>query len=122
MITTTARGSVVRNLGRADRWRGQNDWKDEWESETWLDSRKFKNYAFEVLKVLLAADHPLCTREIHAALGEKANPRWTQDALEAIRNIEKVGILPTRYRIMAGELRQPKKLDQDAEHDRIFEN
>ena len=90
------------------------------QEETWLDSRPFKEYAVEIAKILFRSKEPLCTREIHAALGAKANHRWTQDALEAIRNVEKVGILPTRYRIMTGEPAQPKKLDQDAEHDRIF--
>ena len=44
------------------------------------------------------------------------------DALEAVRNLGKTGVLVTRYFIVDGELAQPKKLDQDAEHDRIFEN
>lgn len=121
MITTTARGAVVRNLGRADRYTKQHEWHDMWESPTWLDTKEFKEYALKVAIVLQNADRPLCTREIHAALADP-KPRWTQDALEAVRNLGKVGILPTRYFIIDGEPAQPKKLDQDAEHDRIFEN
>jgi hypothetical protein len=45
--------------------------------------------------------------------------RWT---LSRPCNLGKTGILVTRYFIIRGELPQPEKLDQDAEHDRIFEN
>lgn len=116
---------------RETRARGQNHraerrrptgWNEVFESPTWLDSREFKLYALRIATILLKAEHPLSTREIHDALGADADRRWTQDALEAIRNLGKTGILPTRYFILRGELAQPKKLDQDKEHDRIFEN
>jgi hypothetical protein len=97
-------------------------WSTIFESPTWLDSKEFKEYALKIAQVLLASDHPLCTREIHAALGDDACPRRTQDALEAVRNLGKTGVLVTLYFIITGDLAQPAKLDQDAEHDRIFEN
>ena len=125
MMQTEVRSREVRSLGKNHQNRSgvrSAGWNEIFESETWLDSREFKLYAFKVAKVLMKADRPLCTREIHEALADQANVRWTQDALEAIRNVEKIGILPTRYRIIAGDLAQPKKLDQDEEHNRIFEN
>jgi hypothetical protein len=102
--------------------RSSTGWNEVFESPTWIDSREFKLYAFRIAKILLAADHPLCTREIHFELGDAAWPRWTMDALEAVRNLGKTGVLVTRYFIIDGELQQPRKLDQDAEHDRIFQN
>lgn len=97
-------------------------WHETFESPTWLDSREFKEYALEVALILANSEEPLCTREIHARLGDKANIRWTMDALEAVRNLGKTGVLVTRYFIIPEAPRQPEKLDQDAEHDRIFEN
>jgi hypothetical protein len=107
-------------------WRSSHSpirgWSTIFESPTWLDSKEFKEYALKIAQILLASDRPLCTREIHAALGDDACPRRTQDALEAVRNLGKTGVLVTRYFIIPGDLAQPAKLDQDEEHDRIFEN
>jgi hypothetical protein len=115
----------TRALGKYHRSnrRTSTSWNEIFESPTWLDSREFKEYALAVALVLLDTDedHALCTRQIHEALGDKARPEWTQDALEAVRNLGKTGLLPTRYFIIRDEPAQPKKMDQDAEHDRIFE-
>jgi hypothetical protein len=118
------RSRQTRSLGkyhRADR-RTPTSWNEIFESPTWLDSQEFKEYALKIALILVNSETPLCTREIHAALGDDAKPRWTADALEAVRNLGKTGVLVTRYFINNGEPRQPEKLDQDAEHDRIFEN
>jgi hypothetical protein len=123
MTTTEVRTRETRALGKNHQrssGRSSAGWNEIFESPTWLDSREFKLYALEVAKVLLASDRPLCTREIHTALGPRANQRWTADALEAIRNLGKTGVLVTRYFIATEDLPQPAKLDQDAEHDRIY--
>lgn len=45
------------------------------------------------------AQRPLCTRDIHKALGDQARQHWTADALLCIGDVEECGlILPTRYR------------------------
>jgi hypothetical protein len=118
------RSTEVRALGKNHRMNAHRKagWSEIFESPTWLDSPAFKEYAFKIALILLESEHPLCTREIHTALGDDANPRWTQDALEAVRNLGKTGVLVTRYFIIPDDPRQPKKLDQDEEHDRIFEN
>lgn len=68
------------------------------ESETYLDSNPFRAYCDKVRRVIYAHESPVSTRVIHLVLGEEARPEWTADALEAIRGIEAVGVLPTRYR------------------------
>jgi hypothetical protein len=125
MTSINVRTQETRALGKNhQRSCGRNSpgWNEIFESSTWLDSKEFKEYALEVALILESANEPLCTREIHNALGSKARPRWTMDALEAVRNLGKTGVLVTRYFIIAGDMAQPQKLDQDAEHDRIFEN
>lgn len=127
MMMTQTRSLETRSLGKSHGGRRVNagrkaGWNEIFESPTWLDGREFKEYALEVALILDKAKEPLCTREIHKALGKKARPRWTADALEAVRNLGKTGVLVTRYFIIREELPQPAKLDQDAEHDRIFEN
>lgn len=123
MITTQARNQVVRSLGRANANAARNDWHDGWESPTWLDSKEFKDYLDEIADVLFKAGRPLCTREIHKFLGDKARPRWTQDALEIGKRFGRCGVLLTRYYLIYGPFRLAVgKLNQDAEHDRIFEN
>jgi hypothetical protein len=119
------RSRETRSLGKYHQrsaGRTSPGWNEIFESPTWLDSRPFKEYALKIALILLNSDRPLCTREIHEQLGDDAHPRWTMDALEAVNNLGKTGILVTRYFIIRGELPQPEKLDQDAEHDRIFEN
>lgn len=124
-MMNNVRTQETRSLGKNhQRSCGRNSpgWNEIFESATWLDSKEFKEYALEVALILESANEPLCTREIHNLLGSMARPRWTMDALEAVRNLGKTGVLVTRYFIIAGNLAQPAKLDQDAEHDRIFEN
>jgi hypothetical protein len=124
MMATEVRSRETRALGknhRPDIGRKVSS-DDIFESPTWLDSKEFKEYALDIALILHRAKEPLCTREIHKALGKKARPRWTADALEAVRNLGKTGVLVTRYFIINGEPAQPQKLDQDAEHDRIFES
>lgn len=83
--------------------RKQDIWTDAYEREeafvvTYLDEKPFKQYTEKISKIISAADHALCTREIHEALGNEARREWTADALEAILNIEPVGVQPVRYR------------------------
>jgi hypothetical protein len=96
---------------------------EEHESPTWLDSDQFKAYIGSIADVLLSAGRPLSTREIHALLDDKAHISWTQDALEIGKYFGRQGVLVTRYFMIFGPHRNNFfKLDQDAEHDRIFEN
>jgi hypothetical protein len=100
----------------------QRIWTDPYEreegfEETYLDSDRFDVYCELVRSVIyhaheqaqreaaasgdpnwINAQRPVCTRDIHRALGKKARIDWTADALQAIGDIEEVGVLPTRYR------------------------
>ena len=71
---------------------------NEFTSPAFHDTREFATYAVAVLGVIRDAGRPVTLREIHAALGDLAKPRWTYDALEWITDsVDAVGILPTRY-------------------------
>lgn len=70
----------------------------EFTSPAFHDTREFARYAVRVLNVIRDAGRPVTIREIHEALGEHANKRWTIDALEWIADsVDTIGILPTRY-------------------------
>lgn len=122
-MSTQIRTTVLRrSLGKEGhrQRRRKNDWSEVFESPTWLDSKEFKEYALKVALVLLNADRPLCTRDIHAALGSEAKTDRTQDALEAIRDLGKTGILPTRYFIQDGPVAQPRKQGPGDDLERVF--
>lgn len=81
----------------------QEIWTDAWEREdkhetTYLDRKPFKEYCRLILGVIQAADHALSIGDIHRALGDRKNERWTADALEMINGIEEVSVKPVRYR------------------------
>lgn len=69
------------------------------EADTYLDTDLFKAYVEKVRAIIAAEAAPIGTRDIHRRLKTAAKPEWTADALEAIGDIEAVGVLPTRYRI-----------------------
>ena len=73
---------------------------DYFESPTYLDSKAFKAYCAKVRHIIEQSETPVTVRFIHLVLRENAKPEWTADALEMITGIERVGILPTRYRIV----------------------
>ena len=78
---------------------------DPWDTNYLDCNRDFRKYADEIERIIHNADRPLCTRDIHTALGENARREWTMDALETIRSIEAVGVLPTRYQKRSGYAR-----------------
>jgi hypothetical protein len=65
--------------------------------DTFLDGKEFKAYTRTIRNYIYAADRPLSIREIHERLGPAARREWTMDALASIKDIEEVGLLPTRY-------------------------
>lgn len=82
------------------------------ESPCYLDSREFAAYRDRVRRVIAqaAVEHDpgpdndrvfpgITIRGIHEALGLDARIEWTADALEMIRDIEAIGVCPTRYRL-----------------------
>lgn len=78
-----------------------------------LDSKAFKAFRLQVLHVITKATHPLCTREIKAALGPACVERWLQDALDMLQpeSIESVGLLPTRYTVATQAVGRIKRVD-----------
>ena len=78
--------------------------RDESFVPTYLDREPFKAYCELVGAVIYTAhergERPVCTADIHRALGRKAHREWTADALEAlcVSTVEEVGVLPVRYR------------------------
>ncbi len=68
------------------------------DSGSYLDSRQFRAYAKRIRDLIHAADRPISVGDIHRSLGADANPEWTADAIDSIKDIETAGILPTRYR------------------------
>lgn len=75
------------------------------DSGSYFDSRPFRTYADQIRGLIFAAPAPLSIRDIHRLLGPEARPRWTADAIESIRDIEALGLLPTRYRPLSRPIR-----------------
>lgn len=73
-------------------------WIDSWETPTYLDSKAFRKYAAAIDAIIHQADRSVSIADIHRQLGDKKRIEWTADAIDSLRNIEPVGILPTRYR------------------------
>lgn len=71
----------------------------DYEPKDYTEKKEFKAYVAAIREIIAAADHPLCIREIHTALGEAKRAEWTAYALGWIRDIEAIGILPTRYKL-----------------------
>lgn len=70
------------------------------ESRGFLDTQEFFEYCVLVRDVIRAAPKGLWLAEIHRALGDKANPRWTFDALanlQAVGDVCESFTLPIRY-------------------------
>lgn len=63
-----------------------------------LETRDFRKYMNRISDLINASEYAMSIGDIHRALGEDANTRWTADALESLNGIEEVGIKPTRYR------------------------
>lgn len=75
-------------------------WDDQ---DTYLDRSDFRTYARRIEQIVhTAGETGITIRAIHEALGCEANYNWTQDALESLRSVEGTGLLPTRFRPVAG--------------------
>jgi hypothetical protein len=55
---------------------------DSPDAPDYRDSVEFATYAAEIITVLQGGPGPMTTRQIHEALGEKANRNWTAEALD----------------------------------------
>lgn len=75
-----------------------DEWDIGYDPHTYLDSEAFRAYRRQIVAIVEAAGCPVTIREIHNRLGDAAKPDWTMDALDGARELEPVGILPTRYR------------------------
>jgi hypothetical protein len=77
-----------------------NDWiADDYETPTYLDSLAFKRYAAAIEEIIQAGGpEGVTTRTIHETLGPHARRDWTADAIESLRTVEPVGMLPTKWR------------------------
>ena len=74
----------------------QDVWADE---NSYFDTREFKDYSLRIGTIIDASGRDGITiRAIHEALGFEARREWTLDAIDMLKNIEVLGILPTRYR------------------------
>jgi hypothetical protein len=67
-----------------------------------LERPDFIAYAAMVEAVVHAAEKPVCTREIHEALGAVARREWTLDALEHLHSVELVPGLIDRWQVYNG--------------------
>jgi hypothetical protein len=94
----------------------------ETEFETYLDGDEFKAYAEMIREFIHASEIPVCTRDIHFWLGDNARREWTGDALEAIADIEEVGLLPTRYQPAGGRTYAISKFAEEFGLRRFFPN
>lgn len=63
------------------------------------ETPEFKNYMRAVGEIIDESGRDGITiRSIHLALGDDAQPDRTADALDMLKNVEPIGILPIRYR------------------------
>lgn len=76
---------------------GEWEWPDSPEKPSYLDSKQFKAYVALVRDIIHASETPVSIGDIHRALKGRVRREWTADALEWIRDIQTIGVRPTRY-------------------------
>jgi hypothetical protein len=100
---------------------------EEFDYYTYYDSPEFKAYAAVIERIIhevepipataTHAERPgeITVRRIHEILDFHARREWTQDALDSLKSIERVGVLITRYRRIKGvPPAYPKRARSDA--------
>ena len=79
------------------RGEGAWDWANSPDTDSYLDSMEFKQYAAAIRDIVHRSETPVSIGDIHRALKRKARMEWTADAIDSIKDIQTVSLLPTRY-------------------------